>query len=481
MLAQISFKAFPLLCGLLATPFALAATSMPASAGQCIENIRKIEKAFDNDGDPLQAKDYLCRTQDGRSIARVQFERLSGAEAGALLAGEGKPWFAERIGDLQIVKNEVWREYKALIDRFGIGADPDSTPRTLQHIDRLAAKKPAGATAATGAAGTVQPLELPSLPDIPLVDETVEILTTNRWPASLKFDYSEGSNPPDIPKNPLIAGIRVWRYLTREDLAQYGDRVKRYNRLVTASWAPGAQVEPKGLALLRHLTARAWPPNFLYSASIIWAQQACLALEFRTAFYETRMDAIVIENQSAQSVTLDAATGMSVGSSELRERRSGHPTSGSEHALDTGAITLVPGGKLLLPLRVSFRDSDLDIYHSGSDQVRRDQHAAKVYRSIQNSPAGTVFKADVFDNDYRGAKKGRQPGTKAIRKVRESFGPHTPVTRRIFDFGPEWEVRSLVIAGETIPLKAPQACLRWRITSSDRSCWSSASRSVMTA
>jgi hypothetical protein len=88
-----------------------------AAAGTCRKNTREIALGR---GNVLQLKDYVCRNdRDPRTQVRVQFQRLSGLAAGALLYSGRAPWTSALYGKHRIVSNGVLGEYRNLIRQFG--------------------------------------------------------------------------------------------------------------------------------------------------------------------------------------------------------------------------------------------------------------------------------------------------------------------------------------------------------------------------
>ncbi len=91
-----------------------------AAAGGCLKDTRqtKVDQA-----NVARLLDYLCTSnQDAQTRVRVQFQRLSGLATGVVLNGGSAPWLSSLYGNYQVVNNDVLKEYKTLIDRFGSAA-----------------------------------------------------------------------------------------------------------------------------------------------------------------------------------------------------------------------------------------------------------------------------------------------------------------------------------------------------------------------
>src|SRR5215203_255601 len=89
----------------------------PALAGGCLKDTRQIKVQGSN---AVRLSDYLCRSdQDAQTRLRVQFQRLSGLAPGVVLNGGSAPWLDALYGKFQVVDNDVLKEYRTLITRFG--------------------------------------------------------------------------------------------------------------------------------------------------------------------------------------------------------------------------------------------------------------------------------------------------------------------------------------------------------------------------
>jgi hypothetical protein len=166
----------------------------------------------------------------------------------------------------------------------------------------------------------IRSFRLPGLPDFPMVDETVAILTKDTWPASLNMYYaSTGFYEPDAGSVPMDEMI-VWRYITQDDMRDYSSRLNRYNALVAHPDYNARKREPKSIRLLKYLTANGWPPTFLYSSAELRREEPCVKLDFTTKQYTDVVDIAVIENISSKPVRIDQLIGWSGGGNELRQK-----------------------------------------------------------------------------------------------------------------------------------------------------------------
>src|SRR5262245_40157275 len=287
---------------LAATAIILAlAVNWPAVAGQCLKDQREIKLDKDN---VVRLRDYRCRLdRDPTAALRVQFQRLTDSPAGVLLLGGEAPLFNELYGTRKVLDNEVLREYKALVQRFGEATRyRDQSLNVATPEQKKEGEPPAIVSAKRGS--VVRSFRLPAMPQFPLVDEYLHILNEQTWPASLQFEYNSAS----------LEGVTIWRYLNSQDLREYGARLKRYNALVQNRLT--LKEHPKAVNFLAYLTANGWPERFLYVSNV-----GCGVgnnIEFSTNQYDFEVEIAIIENASAQPVTIEQLLGRSGGSNQLR-------------------------------------------------------------------------------------------------------------------------------------------------------------------
>jgi hypothetical protein len=138
---------------------------------------------------------------------------------------------------------------------------------------------------------------LPDLPAFPLVDELVEILNKQTWPASISMFYTSQLSIGSPPISPLD-DMTIWRYLTPADVKDYPERLQRYNSLVASRDYGVRKSMPKSMQLLEYLTGSGWPDTFPYSSAAVVKAEPCLVLDFTTHQYAFDVDIAVIENIS---------------------------------------------------------------------------------------------------------------------------------------------------------------------------------------
>jgi hypothetical protein len=458
----------PFIISLLVTAI-VAFSARPAEAGGCLKDTRqtKVDQA-----NAARLLDYLCTSeQDAQTRVRVQFQRLSGLATGAVLNGGSAPWLSALYGNYKVADNEVLKEYKTLISRFGSAVrEVDQGGGDSIYLGLLAGPAPqvtSGELSETtrGQKGqVVRSFKLAPLPDIPLVDETLQILNEQTWPASLNMSYN--GDPQDENASPADA-LSLWRYLTAADASQYEERLRRYKALVVdRSWSerplcdrwPESQgcrkAQPKSMELLNYLTANGWPENFLYVSTEMAKIQACLTMDFRVHQYSFEVEVAIIENVSAKPITINQLFGQAGGSNQLRQAAS-VPRTTPRQALPGEPVTLAPSSRLIVPLRLVFAaDDPITVGEkAASSEAEERKQAQESFRKIMARPPGTVFRTEIY-SALRGKTRGKEKDTYVIRKVRESFKPPSYPAQSDFTFGPEWAFTGLAIGSEAIAFEA---------------------------
>ncbi|MEY9234054.1 hypothetical protein ABIF68_002501 [Bradyrhizobium japonicum] len=411
-------------------------TDVPdATAGTCRKEPKKITIVK---GKVVQLGGYTCRLDaDAQAEVRVQIQRLSGYVPGSLLNGGTGPWSNSLYGKHRIKTNEVLVEYRSLLEKFGstvmvkdeIGTELEVQPEQQQAVVVDYPER----------TPTFRTFMLPEFPDIPLVDETIDILTKQTWPTSLKMNYGSRNWPRTrVP----LDDMTVWRYLTRSDAADYKSRLQRYNHLVTDR-SFDARPIPKAMQFLNYVTAGGWPDMFLYSSAQIVYDEGCFVLDFQTHKYEFAVDVAVIENTSSKPIQLDELLGRTVGDNQLRPMNvSSSRGDGTTLKMEPGSLG--PSERLIVPLKLAF----LTPWRPDRDEQAKSRRISQdLYQKIINSRPGTVFQTELYSS-LRGIPA--KQNTYRVRKVRESFKPPEYPEESDYAFGPEWILTGLTVNGETI-------------------------------
>ena len=102
---------------LLMAAIVVALSAGAAVAGGCLKETRQIKV---DQAHVARLLGYLCTSdQDAQTRVRVQFQRLSGLASGVVLNGGSAPWLSALYGNYQVADNDVLKEYKTLMSRFG--------------------------------------------------------------------------------------------------------------------------------------------------------------------------------------------------------------------------------------------------------------------------------------------------------------------------------------------------------------------------
>lgn len=420
----------------------LIAFAGPALAGGCLKDTRQIKVGGAN---AVRLSDYLCRSdQDPQTRLRVQFQRLSGLAPGVVLNGGSAPWLGALYGKFQVADNDVLKEYRTLITRFGSAVrSVDVGEGEGNHLWLSLGRSEQRAKNELESAGTrkgavVRSFDLVPLPEIPLVDEALHILNEQTWPAAVSMHYaSHGYSSPDI-KTPLD-NMTVWRYLTPTDLKEYEGRLRRYNALIGAG-PRQRKFLPKSVQLLEYLTAGGWPEGFLHASARVVRDEGCLALDFVASRFSFEVDVAIIENVSPKAITLSQLLGQSAAGRQLR-RATRDPDHAGVSPLQLETVTLEPSARLIVPLRLVLAgEHDL----KAADRAESDAN----YRKITASAPGTMFRTEVVA-ELRGNTAARK-GKFVVRKLRESFKPPSYPAEADYAFGPEWTLAGVALGSEQI-------------------------------
>ena len=423
------------------------------SAGTCRKDGREISVSKKN---VVRLSDYVCRSdRDAASAVRIQFQRLSGLAAGALLNSGSTPWDRALYGKYRIAENDVLKEYRNLIARFGsavraknIAGGGVDVSLSVNIPEQASDGDPQYVNAETGA--EVRSFRLPDLPDIPLVDETIGILTRRAWPGSLNMFYSvQGWDASNRPNTSPLDEMTVWRYVTPADFSEYAQRLERYNSLVVNRDDFARKPMPKSIQLLEYLTAGGWPQSFVDSSATIMREESCAPLDFQTFQYFFVVDIAVIENISSKPIEINQLLGR-IGDDNRLRQISTSLAHGYGGALPADAVTLAPAERLLIPLRLIFAVDSPWASRSGLDDEERQRSEANFQRITSSRPSA-VFQTEIY-SALRGAPKHKDMFV--ISKVRESFKPPSYPVHSDFAFGPEWTLTGLLLGGERIVFDA---------------------------
>jgi hypothetical protein len=445
---RTKFAVASLLSFAMVTAFLCGMTS--TASAQCLASLREIKFP---DGS-ARVKGYTCKAPSAAAPQiRVEFNRLSEAAAGSLLQGSRQPEFQRAFGAARVISNAVQAQAKSLFDKFGTEAASESCfsfavwsaaggrnyepkddklpceKRTLWYLtfpDRL----------------DYTTIQLPLPQDQKLAQDTLE------WPRDFSFFYSKCP-----PQASFIACTVLWRGAKATDLSDYEKNQKILEEMLgLGNRDPGpppasgpdvpaddpaddyAKSRERFFALVNHLMRDGWRDDFLTVTGVA-PEEGCGGFDFSLHVRQLILDVAFVENISREAVSLDGLLGFESEQLNLRNANQGPPQGAAPGTTPFSRTTLQPGQIVAIPLRISFVAADT------VKEVFKDQAAARaVYSRIQAAPPRTVF------------RQKRMPGdsTPAIRKVRESFGPPTSPVPPTYVYGPDLDLRGVVLNGQRL-------------------------------
>ncbi len=323
--------------------------STPLFAGQCLQDIRTIKSGGNN----MRLRDYLCQTQSNQSV-RVRFHRVTDFVAHGILAGNLPAGFKTMFGKPKLIKNDVYREYKTLMDKFGEYTQGFGC-ETYKVIAAGKGQGMQGDNQCTGESpirrsigGWYKQLEYSVFP---AADDLRSLEYNGRVPKAYKSktvtEYGQRIK-------------KIWRYAKRRDFKNFEKKLSAYNSLITASKkSREGSMGNKYFAMLEHITRKGVPRKFMviYGNAEQPADCAGYAARWVLNYTERAMlvDVAVIENTSSDVINIKHLLGAKAKKSKLRSfSKSTALRKKRARSLGTGALTLHPGEKALLFQRMAF-------------------------------------------------------------------------------------------------------------------------------
>ena len=341
---------------MLCTPYRLIAFvclfslfPLPANAGQCLQDIRTLNSGGNN----MRLRDYLCQTQNNQSV-RVRFHRVTDFVAHGILAGNLPAGFNAMFGKPKLIKNEVYDEYKILMEKFGeytqgFGCETYKViaagkGQGMQGDNKCTGKSPIRRSIG----GWYQQLEYSVFP---AADDLRSLEYNSRIPKAYKTktvtEYGERVK-------------KIWRYAKRRDFKNYKKKLSDYNSLVTAlKKTREDSMGNKYFSMLEYVTRKGVPRKFMviYGKAETPAECAGYAARWILNYTERAMlvDVALIENTSTGVINIKHLLGAKGKKTKLRSlSKSTALRKKQARALGTGALTLHPGEKALLFQRMAF-------------------------------------------------------------------------------------------------------------------------------
>ena len=211
---------------------------------------------------------------DPSKALRIRYVWLDAISASLLFAGKSEGNLAKALGDRPyILKNKVYEEVATIINKFG----SHLAERGVSYVaSELRGRKGSNSTndefsmfqAALGNRPKIyNAQEMIGIPD---VDANLSVQNTNQFPKSYSMYYGGSFAGPNSVLNTVV----LWRPVTKRDLSDYSQNVKRMRNLVIHrkvkvwdgnAWTTLADpVAPKTISALRYFSRSGLPDDFIY-------------------------------------------------------------------------------------------------------------------------------------------------------------------------------------------------------------------------
>ena len=397
-----------------------------------------------------QVREHVCVVKgSGTSqTLRVTFARLDETLAGNLARSEKTPEFDRLFGSAMLVENDISAELKVLFQNYAHKITVParnmemtvtvSTPRGVEALDTKSATLPpldAGenetrrlwsisSSTANFDAGTEYGISLDSANRV--------ILNDPSWPAGFKQFY--------ICQEEAIQCTKIWRYV--EQVSELDAIERDTDRMIRAAQTPQDRREDQRrdksdwnedhsyihkthFSLFRHLAEGGWPAHFI----VVGAAMECLGgFEGKYVMPTLALDVAIVENASFAPVRILDLVGVLGKTRGLRAATAAADTSAAP--LHIGEIQVAPGGKVIIPLRITFFAgiANGEPWGSMSD-------ARKMYQRIASKPASAIFTLT--------SRRTKPPVV--FRKAKSSFGPPELPESTEYRFGAELQLSGFFV------------------------------------
>ena len=317
-----------------------------AGAGTCLGDSRSVSTGKHS----IRMRDYYCRTASGAQV-RVQFHRVTDFVAAAMLNGQLPPIFARILGRPYFIDNPVYREYKNLMDRFGV------RHKWMNCETYVIAVSGGGSLQEDNACRQGRPA----------------LQTIGGWHYDGGFtviavpddmrQLVSGILPPDYQERKLSPqhgeAREIWRYVTRADFADYPSKVARFNRMMTGkSEAGAATVASPYMRMLDYVSRDGMPKHFLAIDAYYSPDEGCegfVGWKMRLLQRSMLVDFALIENVSNRPVAISSLLGNRSRSARLRAASLSRALKNTAPLdLQLAGAMLKPGEKTVLFQRLTF-------------------------------------------------------------------------------------------------------------------------------
>jgi hypothetical protein len=473
-----SILGVPVYCRVFCLAIALCALLTPdAKAQTCLKDSHETVYQLSDVSSPqpetasAKIRDYLCRggTEANPVALRVTFNRLSEIAAGSLVTRTELPELDAILGKTGLGESSVYNEAVTLFETFG----REITSDTEYTYFRTKIETPPAA----GGGSATTTVQKPSIKrkarkvkylfsaendeeiDVYIAKDDSVAKREDHWPAGYSQFYTCDRNAIRDIGN-VIGCTTIWRYITPADFsmieADTAERdsamQRRLERESGAKQEDNPEIEQasykRHFALLRHLSQRGWPRDFLY---ITASYSGCgESLGFSYQPHQFILDVVTLENLSNSPVRTDL-----LGSES--ETQNFRPPSSSKALKDRPPLplkllplTIEPGQKITVPLRMTFVHSGMLWEKStpSPDIIPFRDQSKYTYEQLQTVMPGTALRMQFTDENNK----------KHIRiKQRESFqAPAFPAAVE-YVYGPEIAVTGLKVSGQKFMLEGTSA------------------------
>lgn len=334
-----------------------------ALSAECLRDLREIDIKASSGTSGVRLRQYLC-DQPGIGQVSVQFNRLNDLATSLLIAGRASEISREFQG-AKLVRTPVLDEFNRLVAAFG---ETDSSD--------MAAVRATSSTGESGGDG------INSIKGMRVMVAAQGDSRSMDFPdpaalASL-IDHTTVPSRYTVAKSGNEYGALIWRYMTPDDLSQYGELVQQYNRVVRSKKfdiqeSPGDPPQPqfKGFStgtihnyirLYRHLAQGGLPTDFITISGVRDLGPQCGYRKFWEFTYQPRelvVDFAFIHNRGSKSLTVSGFLGSTIVGQSLRTLSAGLP---GPNELQSVAfpqpVRIAPNERIAVPIRLTWVVTD---------------------------------------------------------------------------------------------------------------------------
>jgi hypothetical protein len=338
-------------------------STVDAISADCLRDTREIEIKGDSGTSGVRLRHYLC-DQPGIGQVSVQFNRLNDLATSLLISGRA-PEISREFQGTKLVRNAVLEEYIRLLAAFG-------TTESGGGASLLA-------TSPTGDSGTA---EVESTKDERVMVAAQGDARPMDFPdaAALSSLINHTTVPPryTVAKSNNDYSALIWRYMTQDDLSQYGVLVQQYNKVVLTKKFeiqenPGDPPQrqfsgfststiPNYIRLYRHLAQGGLPADFITISGERDLGPQCGYRKFWEFNYQPRelvVDFAFIHNRSSKPLTISGLLGSTIVGQSLRTPSTGLPGANErQNVTFSQPARIAPNERIAVPIRLTWIVND---------------------------------------------------------------------------------------------------------------------------